>query len=622
MADPTRIKCEFKDDSSETEQRVRHIAGLTLDFTRRWGPKAILDLGIFNDRLQLGRAFSLALSEMCAPGGEINRWLTARRYGQSLKNDFHRFLLEDEQNGQSRVSKPQDLTTDLLERYYAWLKNKELSLDSLSKRYGNVKCPIEHLKGRHPELISFDLHIPRGRERNSHHSSSSREPYSDLEVKEFEVAAREAVRKSIYRLTKEIEDLLVNGKDPDTVNDGWRSKENALWYVDSKLGRRYISGNEMKKSGHNKLNNCLRLSEYTYSRREIYSYFYPSVDDLAPLISLLALKTGFNPQVILDLKRDCLRDSPEKKRIEVNFTKYRNGEKPLVTRQSFPNRSEFDPGGIIRSVLKITEPILPFVSEADRNYLWLFLLTKGNDVGFHRLSSYVTLAQVTNRFSRTSNLTDDDGNSLSLNVSRMRPTRLTKRYKASGNLALVSKSARHASKSTTIPYIDNVATRHLHEQTTSEGIQDFYDAVKGRVLIQSPEDEAQIEQAANELAVTAERASGILRGEQDVFVAACKDFYNRPGGKPNTPCDRPFACFTCKNACWTSSTLPRLIRFKDFVTTQREFLTAEDWEGKFGHAYRITTEVILPAFPPEVVALAAVAAPSEPFYLPVSMKTL
>jgi len=174
---------------------------------------------------------------------------------------------------------------------------------------------------------------------------------------------------------------------------------------------------------------------------------------------------------------------------------------------------------------------------------------------------------------------------------------------------------------TTVGYVNNPQTQHIHEQTIADAQQDFYLKVLGNILTQSPDDPAQVEQAATAIEATVKQAEAVLRGQQDVFIAACKDFYNRPGGPANTPCDRPWACFTCHNAVWTSSTLPRLICFLEFIIGQRNLLSGDDWAAKFGYPYRVITERILPAFSPATVEAARLAAPHQSFYAPVHLKT-
>jgi hypothetical protein len=68
----------------------------------------------------------------------------------------------------------------------------------------------------------------------------------------------------------------------------------------------------------------------------------------------------------------------------------------------------------------------------------------------------------------------------------------------------------------------------------------------------------------------------------------------------------------------TSRKLPALIAFLNFMTVQRESLTAADWSAKFARAYRRIAEQILPAFPEaDVLAARAIATnTASVLYLP------
>ncbi len=141
----------------------------------------------------------------------------------------------------------------------------------------------------------------------------------------------------------------------------------------------------------------------------------------------------------------------------------------------------------------------------------------------------------------------------------------------------------------------------------------------GTVIAPEP-GEQEIMLISENLRTGATEARRLIAGEQDVFVASCRDFYNRPDGPPDTPCDRPFACFSCRNAVWTGRILPRLIRFRDFLTEQRAHLPADEWQRRFGFPWRAITEAILPSFRPEIISLAEMAAQDEVLHIPATMK--
>ncbi|TJW83458.1 MAG: hypothetical protein E5X43_22395, partial [Mesorhizobium sp.] len=109
----------------------------------------------------------------------------------------------------------------------------------------------------------------------------------------------------------------------------------------------------------------------------------------------------------------------------------------------------------------------------------------------------------------------------------------------------------------------------------------------------------------------------VLRGEQDVWLAACSGFDRSPFGEPGAPCPQPFwGCLECRNAVITARKLPAIIAFQQFIEEQRASLSAADWAMKFGRAHDRIAGQVLPAFPESVIAEARREADRHALYLP------
>lgn len=619
MANPTRLKHKFENDAAREERRRECIQELRLDFTDRWGSGAVVDLTSLSDRPELASSMALALFDFCEPNEQVKRFRTLEAYERRIKAYFWPFLSAYESDGKPRILRPQDIKTSTLRAFINWLRLKKIRLGTAYYAYLVITRIISHLREAYPDLIDAALEVPRFPIEGVEESHIPRAPYSEREALEIERAARKEIRLTILRL-KQGSELLSNSKDPRSENN-WNDKGNVLWYVKNVLGGEYLTRKELMESNHMALAYAFNRILPT-SKREIYSYLYPLISDLIPALIIISIKTGFNPQPVIDLSRNCLKAVPQSGKVGIVATKYRTGGAgPKTYMRVVDDRSSLGPGEIIRTFLNLTERCLQFIPTEDHNYLWVGLQPYYAE-GFQRLNNLRLIDKEVKKFAARNNLMGDDGKPLSLRLARLRTTWMTKRYKASGNLAAVSKDANHAQTSTTRNYINNAQTRPIHERTIADGLQDFYNAVRGRVLLQRPDDPDQVESAAQITETTVERAESMLRGEQDTFVSSCKDFYNRPGGPANTPCDRPWACFTCKNAYWTSRMLPRLIRFLDFLVAQRTLLTAEDWRAKFGLPYEAITRYILPAFPTEVVSEARLTAEADQFLVPFTLKTV
>jgi hypothetical protein len=557
------------------------------------------------------------MSDLSEPSGTFKRFESVRSTVQIVKDYFWPFLSAYEIANDLRILEPRDVTTATLLGYIDWLRLKQLKAYISYAFYRRVARLFKYLIDTYPDLISDSLEIPTYDFRGVQDSIVHRAPYSDREAFEIERAALKDIRTTVLRLRDGTE-LLARGKDP-RGEGSWRDKADLLWYIKNEYGGRTLTFKNLLNSGCTKVYNVI-VSMPAGTKRELYEYLYPSIKDLIPALIAICLKTGLNPQSALDLRRDCLKAVPSPGRVGIIATKYRTGGAgPKTFQKIVDNRSFSSPGGIIRTFLNITAPCLHFLSGADRDLLWVSLDSKR---GFRRLPAANRARVCVKEFAKRHNLVGDNGQPLQLSLARLRTTWLTKRYKTGGNLAAVSKEAKHGQISTTRGYIDNPHTLPIHEQTIADGLQDFYDSVRSRVLTQSAEDPEQLAHTTKACGMSVEQTGSLLRGEQDVFISACKDFYNRPGGPADTPCDRPWACFTCKNAYWTRRTLPRLIRFMDFLIEQRQLLTAEDWGAKFGLPFGVITQHILPAFSPEVVAEARLTAATENFTVPISMRVV
>jgi hypothetical protein len=116
--------------------------------------------------------------------------------------------------------------------------------------------------------------------------------------------------------------------------------------------------------------------------------------------------------------------------------------------------------------------------------------------------------------------------------------------------------------------------------------------------------------------------TGLLDGEQDVWLAACAGFHDSPFGEAGSPCPQPFwGCLECRNAVITTRKLPAILAFLSFIEDERAGLSATDWSIKFGRAYARITRQVLPAFSEAVIAEARSSIDAQTLYLPPEART-
>jgi hypothetical protein len=161
-------------------------------------------------------------------------------------------------------------------------------------------------------------------------------------------------------------------------------------------------------------------------------------------------------------------------------------------------------------------------------------------------------------------------------------------------------------------YLESDRMKPLYEQAVVDAANEAlaYALEKPKVVaLENDAAEVQIDQVANELGVNSAEVKAALRGETDVWLSSCRDFYNSPFDPAGTPCSKSFyGCLGCQNALITRRSLPRILAFYSHITEQRTLLSVEDWGKKFGVAHRQITNEVLPRFPKTMIEEARIIA--------------
>jgi hypothetical protein len=94
-----------------------------------------------------------------------------------------------------------------------------------------------------------------------------------------------------------------------------------------------------------------------------------------------------------------------------------------------------------------------------------------------------------------------------------------------------------------------------------------------------------------------------------VFVASCTDITHSPFGAPGQVCPSPFnGCFSCPNAVFTARWLATVIAYRRHYEAEASRWPAAEWQRRYGEAYRVIVDEILPAMTDGEVALASAQA--------------
>ena len=337
---------------------------------------------------------------------------------------------------------------------------------------------------------------------------------------------------------------------------------------------------------------------------DLHARFHLRAMDIPPLLTFLSLETGLELECCKALTIDCLQN-PGPGTIEIAYVKRRARgaeHKHIRVRDGGIGT----PGGLIRKLIEATAFTRQFVPSEN---LWLYYYTgrKQLRAGLEHQQELVA------RWIKGHNLVDDDGEPLRLVLSRLRKTHKALWYlKTEGHMTRFALG--HTPEIAARHYADIPSLRPLHEATVAEAFSEVAAAAGPIVLTPAEEDFWRQCDAPPEGCVDRD---SVLRGEQDVWLAACSGFDSSPFGEPGTPCPQPFwGCLECRNAVITARKLPAIIAFQQFIEEQRASLSASDWAMKFGRAHARIAGQVLPAFPESMVAAARREAEVHTLYLP------
>lgn len=606
-----------------SDSNIKTLGSLVFDMRDTLGSKAFVDLHAVAQHKLLARDLIAALYEYAAPS-RIGSDYSIQNYGTVIRELLGYCSIVGVPDDFRAVNIGEEFLLD----YRVYLRQSKVEFRSESRRvsYGNLVRLLQ--AGMEIGLVSTDLQPPRNFKYVG--DSDATQPYSAGEALDFEEACRCHIRELLGRLEKG-QELLKEGRNPKgrpkrylkegalvgtpLAGKAWNQLPNLLWYIVNCMDGKYLKRPELMAGGHSSFNSSMMGTwGGLYRKADVYSHLYPLTDDLIPFCILLAKKAGLNESSILDLNRDCLQERDGRYFLE--FTKHRGEYRLLI--KPISNDGPFSPVALIQTLQRITEPMVRHAASEDQGKLLLGLTVDGHGLApIKPLDPTYILAQMNREggWCDQRELVDEHGNPLKVSFKRWRVYYLGRRYQKHGQLSKVSRDAAHTLSKTSVGYVNNGSTRHIHDRALEDGIQAAKAVARPIVLSDDSVDVAS--QMLGGSFVAAER---VLRGEQDVFFASCKDFYNRPGGPQNTPCDKPWICLVCSNAIITRHVLPRVLAFRNFMLEQKAELSSEDWSEKFATAWKVLIADILPKFSTEALAEAERHVADETLYIPLALK--
>ncbi len=563
------------------------VLGLRFDIEARYGGTLEVDLTNVHPR-PLAIAFAGALRRQSELGGPLGARSTIKQHLQGYLRYFA-YLREH-----STAKKPADLRADDIDGYEDFLEASGMTPIHRYTVLAKAILALRSIDADQPNLLDEGVrHRLRYTSAQSVGRSRPRDAYSPFVARQLRDAARGDIARILRRIGKPLE-----SDDGDANLRRVTDEANARIVTSGRLS----SGD---RAFHRlylmRLRRGLPVSNLA---EDLHARFHLRAMDIPPLLTYLSLETGLELECCKALTIDCLQN-PGPGTIEIAYVKRRARgaeHKHIRVRDGGIGT----PGGLIRKLIEATAFTRQFVPSEN---LWLYYYTgrKQLRAGLEHQQELVA------RWIKGHNLVDDDGEPLRLVLSRLRKTHKALWYlKTEGHMTRFALG--HTPEIAARHYANIPSLRSLHEATVAEAFSEVT-ATAGPIVL-TPAEEDSWRQCDAPPKGRKDR-DGILRGEQDVWLAACSGFDRSPFGEPGEPCPQPFwGCLECRNAVITARKLPAIIAFLQFIEEQRAGLSASDWAMKFGRAHARITRQVLPAFPESMIAAARREAEVHTLYLP------
>lgn len=563
------------------------VLGLRFNIEARYGGTVEVDLVRERPRA-IAVAFAGALRRQSELGGSLGARSTIKQHLAAYLR-FFAYLREH-----STAKTPAYLRADDLDGYEHFLETGGMTPIHRHTVLAKAILALRSIDADQPGLLDEGL-----RRRLSYTSAQSagrsrpRDAYSPFVARKLRDAARGDIARIFQRIGKPLDE-----------DDHY---PNLRRVTDEANARIVASG---------RLSSADRIFQHLYCMRlrrglpvsnlseDLHARFHLRAMDIPPLLTFLSLETGLEIECCKALTINCLQN-PRPGTIEIAYEKRRARgaeHKHICVRDGGIGT----PGGLIRKLIEATAFTRQFVQSDN---LWLYYYT-----GPTQLRAGIKHPhELVDRWIAGHGIVDDNDEPLRLVLSRLRKTHKALWYlKTEGHMTRFAIG--HTPEIAARHYADIPSLRPLHEATIADAFLEVVTAAAPIILTPADEESWRQCDAAPE---EHEERDGILRGEQDVWLAACSGFDRSPFGAQGAPCPQPFwGYLECRNAVITVRKLPAIIAFQRFIEEQRASLSASDWAMKFGRAHARIIGQVLPAFPESMIVAARREAEVHMLYLP------
>lgn len=293
-----------------------------------------------------------------------------------------------------------------------------------------------------------------------------------------------------------------------------------------------------------------------------------------PHILTLALRTGFNPQPILDLRINSLKPSLLDGRFEISIKKNRGYSSQKISFKNAENQDElaYVSKRIVPLFKDLIEKTAGLRAKAGKEVATKIFLVPGQS-GVVRVLNSEELWVNIQRFRDKYKLLDDAGNPLEINIRRMRPTFAHALLRINGgDLRDLQKRLNHKNIETTMGYLD-------------ANQDEFKSSFKFRgIIMQHILSGCSAENLSSEINCSIEEAEQLVIGNNRMLVGVCKNPYNSPfqnNSGEMGPCTKFMACFRCHNQVITKEDSHKVFSFYWFLLGKKKSIPLNAWEKNY-----------------------------------------
>ena len=196
------------------------------------------------------------------------------------------------------------------------------------------------------------------------------------------------------------------------------------------------------------------------------------------------------------------------------------------------------------------------------------------------------------RFVKKYNLKNDEGDPLTLTISRFRPTFVSDMLRNGVTVREIQLMLGHSSLQTTLGYIDSLDFNSMSRMKIKDELEEIHQSTLDKQVEKVPED---IKSKKNDELVTTFHTP----------LAECRNIFDPPNFVknlssyiPGTPCSQYNKCLSCDNVIITAKNLPEIIAMKRDYTLLTEHSRVMD--TPYGHVISENLELIKGITEPEL----------------------